>query len=68
MNLPAHKATAKLIIAIADPHVEKAMKDRDTDAAMAFQAHRQSLSGSQPHPVLCRVYWSSCRGVLSWSC
>lgn len=38
MNLPAHKATAKLIIAIAEPHVEKALKERDTDAAMAFQS------------------------------
>jgi len=37
MNLPAHKPTAKLIIAIAEPHVDKAMNEGDTDAAMAFQ-------------------------------
>lgn len=38
MNLPAHKATAKLMIAIAEPHVAKAMKEGEIDTAMAFQS------------------------------
>lgn len=38
MNLPAPKATAKLMIAITEPHVEKAMKDGDMNAAMALQS------------------------------
>lgn len=38
MNLPAHKATAKLIIAITEPHVEKAMGNGDVNAAMALQS------------------------------
>jgi hypothetical protein len=38
MNLPAPKATAKLIIALAEPHVEKAMNEGNVDHAMAFQS------------------------------
>ena len=38
MNLPATKATAKLIIAITEPHVEKAMEDGDRNAMMALQS------------------------------
>ena len=38
MNLPVPKATAKLIIAITEPHVEKAMDEGDVNAAMALQS------------------------------
>jgi len=38
MSLPAPKATAKLIIAITEPHVEKAMDNGDVNAAMAPQS------------------------------
>lgn len=38
MNLPASKAQAKLIIALAEPHVEKAMDEGKLDNAMAFQS------------------------------
>lgn len=38
MNLTVPKATAKLIIAITEPHVEKALNDGDTNAALALQS------------------------------
>ena len=38
MNLPVPRATAKLIIAITEPHVEKAMSEGDTNAMMALQS------------------------------
>lgn len=38
MNLPAPKATAKLIIALAEPHVNKAMDEGKVDEAMALQS------------------------------
>jgi len=38
MNLPVPKATAKLIIAITEPHVEKALVDGDVNASMALQS------------------------------
>jgi hypothetical protein len=38
MNLPAPKATAKLIIAITEPHVKKAMDEGDVNGAMALQS------------------------------
>lgn len=37
-NIPAHKATAKLIVALAEPRVEKAMDEGKVDEAMAFQS------------------------------
>ena len=38
MNIPASQAMAKLIIALAEPHVEKAIDEGDTKAVMAFQS------------------------------
>ncbi len=38
MNLPVPKATAKLIIAITEPHVDKALSDGDVNAATALQS------------------------------
>jgi len=38
MNLPAPKATAKLIIALTEPHVEKALSEGKVDVAMALQS------------------------------
>lgn len=38
MSLPVPKATAKLIIAITEPHVKKAMADGDINAMTAFQS------------------------------
>lgn len=38
MNLPAPIATAKLIVALAEPHVAKAMREGNVNEAMAFQS------------------------------
>lgn len=38
MNLPAPKATARLIVAITQPHVEKAMDEGKVNEAMALQS------------------------------
>jgi hypothetical protein len=38
MNLPASKATAKLIVALAEPHVDKALNEGNVDQAIAFQS------------------------------
>ena len=38
MNLPVPKATAKLIIAITEPQVEKYLGAGDINAAMALQS------------------------------
>lgn len=38
MNLPVPKTTAKLMIALAEPHVEKAMSEGNVDHAMVFQS------------------------------
>lgn len=38
MNLPAPKATAKLIVAITEPLVEKALGEGKTQEAMVLQS------------------------------
>jgi hypothetical protein len=38
MNLPMPKATAKMIIALAEPHVDRYLDAGDLDAAMALQS------------------------------
>ena len=44
MNLHVPKATAKLIIAITEPHVEKYMDAGDVPAAMALQSIITSIN------------------------
>ena len=44
MNLTVPKATAKLIIALTEPHVEKAMDTGDVNAAMALQSIISTLN------------------------
>lgn len=44
MNLPAPKATAKLIIALTESHVEKAMSEGDMRKAMIFQSIISTLN------------------------
>ncbi|WP_157057544.1 hypothetical protein [Loktanella sp. 3ANDIMAR09] len=44
MNIPMPKATAKLIIAITEPHVEKYMDEGDLKAAMALQSIISSIN------------------------
>jgi glutaminase len=44
MNLPVPKATAKLIIAITEPHVEKYLAAGDVTAAYALQSIISSIN------------------------